>query len=275
MLGLSLHSWEDLMIFALAIVGAFGVVVGVATFAVVRLQRAEIADSKREFDQYKLEVAEKTAFLNNETERLQADNLALQTVLQQRRAGLFGVNEEPPAKRWFAGVERWAGTKVLIQVIPGDREAMNLAHEIAAVLSRFGWNTEEIDERRSGESLNLEEGLRVFSPSSYKAFDPENPAQQGFSKLNEARVALANALTKAGLGVGEYPVQSALMVVDFPPDSDAAKSGSGSKFNPQLDALYLQVGSRPVASTVEWIKRGRPDMLGNKPVPATEAQPHK
>jgi hypothetical protein len=73
MFGLSLHSWEDLMIFALAIVGAFGVVVGVATFAVVRLQRAEIASAKEEFDKYKIEAGEKVSAAETVGKMAQAD----------------------------------------------------------------------------------------------------------------------------------------------------------------------------------------------------------
>jgi hypothetical protein len=73
MFGLSLHSWEDLMIFALAIVGAFGVLVGVATFAVVRLQRAEIASSKEEFDKYKIEAGEKVSAAETVGKMAQAD----------------------------------------------------------------------------------------------------------------------------------------------------------------------------------------------------------
>ena len=55
-----------------------------------------------------------------------------------RHVGLFGFDQRPMAETWFAGFERWAGTKILIQVIPGDPEAQNLASEIAMVLLKFG-----------------------------------------------------------------------------------------------------------------------------------------
>jgi hypothetical protein len=53
MLGLSLHGWEDAMVVALVIAGAFALVAGVATWAVVKLQRIEISQSAYELDRYK------------------------------------------------------------------------------------------------------------------------------------------------------------------------------------------------------------------------------
>jgi hypothetical protein len=217
--------------------------------------------------------ARSIALLNNETEHLKSDNLALQTVLLPRHVGLFGLDEEPKAKISFSGFERFAGTKILIQVVPRDPEAQNLANEIAKVLSKFGWSPEFTTETRSGISLNLSEGLRVYSPGSYKAWDEHDPAQKVFSNLGNARVALANALTNAGLGVGEYPVPNGILIVDFPADSDAATSQYG-KFSPPLDGIYLQVGSRPVGATVAWIKQGRPDRLSN-PASAKPNTEHK
>jgi hypothetical protein len=55
-LGLSLHGWENAMVISLIIAGFFALIVGAATWAVVRLQRIELAESKRELDEYKLTV---------------------------------------------------------------------------------------------------------------------------------------------------------------------------------------------------------------------------
>jgi len=233
----------------------------VSTFVIVKttdIKEEHWAEDRRQSN-------ERIATLNNESARLTADNLALQTVLLPRHVGLLGINEEPKAKTWFAGFERWAGTKVLIQATPGDPEAKNLANEIAIVLSKFGWVPELIDEARSGVSLNLSEGISVMSPSSYKAWDPKNEEQQFFAKLGDAARSLAIALTNAGLGVGAYPVSGVhglIMVVDFPPGSDGEAHNPFRQFMPKLDGVYVQVGSRPVGATVAWIKSGRPDELG-------------
>jgi hypothetical protein len=233
------------------------------------------AQLERDAELARKETAEATARiaeLNNETEKLKGDNVALQTVMLPRHVGLIGFDQEPPAKKWFAGFEQWAGTKILIQVIPGDPEAQNLANEIAIVLSKFGWGPELIDEKRSGISLNLYEGLHVSSPGSYKVWDPADRSQQVFAMLGRAATALARALTSAGLGIGEYPVpgvRGSIIVVDFPPDSDAAKTQYG-RFDPSLDGVYLQVGARPIGLTMQWIRQGRPDSAG---VPAAGNRP--
>ncbi|MCP3399857.1 hypothetical protein [Bradyrhizobium sp. CCGB20] len=245
-----------------------------ATFVIV-----QTTDVKEEhWAEDRKHSSERIAELNNGTARLQADNLVLQTVLLPRHVGLIGLDQEPPAKKWFAGFERWAGTKLLIQVIQGDPEAQNLANEIAIVLSKFGWIPEFIDEKRSGVSLNLSEGLSVLSPSSHKAWDPKNEVQKTFAALGEAAISLARALTNAGLGVGSYPVvgaNGAAMVVDFPPESEGEAHNPFRNFSPRLDGVYLQVGSRPVGATMAWIKQGRPDILGNKAADAAPAEAHK
>jgi hypothetical protein len=199
-------------------------------------------------------------------------------VLLPRHAGLIGIDEEPRAKVWFAGFERWAGTKVLLQVVPGDPEAQNIANEIAQILMRFGWRPEFITEQRSGVSLNLSEGISVYSPGSYKSWDPKDESQQVFQKLGEAAISLARALTSAGLGVGPYPVSGVYglnIIVDFPPDSEGEQHNPFRNFSPPLDAVYLQIGSRPVSLTLQWIKRGRPDLPGNKAPNAAPAEPAK
>ena len=39
-------------------------------------------------------------------------------------------------------------------------------------------------------------------------------------------------------------------------------------FDPPLTGVYLQVGARPVALTVQWITHGRPDPMGKIPAAA-------
>jgi hypothetical protein len=117
-----------------------------------------------------------------------------------------------------------------------------------------------------------------MSPSSYKAWDPKNEAQKAFGTLSAAAISLARALTNAGLGVGSFPVNGtngAMIIVDFPPGSEGDTHNPFRHFSPQLDGVYLQVGSRPVASTMQWIRQGRPDQLGNKAAPAVPTDPAK
>src|SRR5262249_50296292 len=129
--------------------------------------------------------------------------------MSARHVGIIGLDERPRAEEWFAGIEQFPGTKLVIQVIPGDAEAQNLGNEIAmAVQLRGGWTGEFVDARRSHISLRLNEGVRLSSPSSTKAWDLDDAQQQEFARLAGARRTLAKALTLAGLGVGSYPVEN-------------------------------------------------------------------
>jgi hypothetical protein len=55
MLGLTLAGWEDFMVGSLMFAAIAAAVVGVSTWAVIRLHRQELAASKNELDSYKLE----------------------------------------------------------------------------------------------------------------------------------------------------------------------------------------------------------------------------
>jgi hypothetical protein len=123
---------------------------------------------------------ERIAELNNETERLKADNLALQTVLLPRHAGLIGLDRPPPAQEWFAGLEAFAGTEILIQVAR-DAEAQNLANEIAIILTKFGWKPQFIDEKRSYlDSSRIMDGVNVSYPTG-TPWTAEHPNQPWFA----------------------------------------------------------------------------------------------
>lgn len=78
--GLSLHGWEEVMRGSLAIVGVFGLLVGLATYFVVTLTREEAAESKRQFEEYRAEAAgevskanEHIAVLSTQGEQLRKD----------------------------------------------------------------------------------------------------------------------------------------------------------------------------------------------------------
>jgi hypothetical protein len=197
------------------------------------------------------------ASLNNETARLQADNLALQTVLLPRHIGLIGFDGPPMAKEWFAGIGTFAGTPALIQAALDDKEAQNLANEIAQVLHLFGWKPQRIDEKRS-RLPNIVDGVSV-SHQIGKSWTPETP-NEPWMTWARAGETLADALTKAGLAIGDRPVSRYGFLNERP-----RFPGTTPYFDPPLEGLFVQVGSRPVAEAVEWIRRGRPGVIGNLP----------
>jgi hypothetical protein len=60
-LGLDLHSWEQLMLLSLGVAGLIAIVVFITTASVVILQRHETAEANRELEEYKLSVEGKVA----------------------------------------------------------------------------------------------------------------------------------------------------------------------------------------------------------------------
>lgn len=110
--GLSLHGWEDIMRGSLAIVGVFGLLVGVSTFFVVRLQREEIAASN-----------ERVAELNNETARLEKVVAGRQFTTEQISSIAVALNS-------------FAGRKVYLSSYSGDAEGVRFALQIKMALEK-------------------------------------------------------------------------------------------------------------------------------------------
>lgn len=247
--GLSLHDWENWMIAFLIIAGLFALLAGVATWVVVQMQRVEIAESN-----------ERAARLGNETEQLKADNLALQTSMLPRNVGLIGINGPPPAQEWFSEILQFPGTVALIQSVD-EPEAMKLANELAIVLQSFGWKPQRIDNVRSKIwPSGIQDGINVSYPTG-KPWTAEEPTQPWFTWARAAE-ALANCLTKAGLGVGAFPVSR--FGFSNVPENITSEFGVPRipYFSPPLEGVYVQVGARPIAATIAWIKAGRPNAAG-------------
>jgi hypothetical protein len=68
MLGFSLHGWENAMVVFLIIAGFFALIAGAATWAVVRLQRIELAQSRAAFDRYKIDAAKDVAKVRSDAD---------------------------------------------------------------------------------------------------------------------------------------------------------------------------------------------------------------
>ncbi len=111
-LGLSLHGWEDVMRISLAIVGVAGLIVGLSTFFVVKLQREEIRLSN-----------ERIAAAELETARIKKE---------------FG----PRNLDWNAFVTALKGAaqvQLEILYVADDSDSMQLAQQIQLACSAAGW----------------------------------------------------------------------------------------------------------------------------------------
>jgi hypothetical protein len=140
--GLSLHGWEDLMRGSLLIVGVSGLIAGLSTWFVVKLQRAEIAQSALELTQYKSDAAVKVEEARNEgvkagekagnallrAEELRAANLLLEAQIAPRRL-------EPSQQQKIANaLVGFAGRNVAVVSYSLDVEGAVLCQQLMEVL---------------------------------------------------------------------------------------------------------------------------------------------
>ncbi|MGO8756338.1 MAG: hypothetical protein ACLQHK_14070 [Gallionellaceae bacterium] len=194
-------------------------------------------------------IRNETAQANERVEKLKAENIAWQKAMLPRYIGLIGIDGPPKAQEYFAGIDRFAGTPISIQVVAGDSEAQNLAIQVAQVLSMYGWLPKFVDEKRTNLlSQNIREGVQIYTRTSTEPYDASHPNKPEYV-WSHAATALARALTMAGLGVGDSPISATGTFAD-PKDTFP---GIPSLF-PDFQGILLLVGSRPVTETLMWIE---------------------
>ncbi|WP_338688914.1 hypothetical protein [Bradyrhizobium sp. 26S5] len=146
MLGLSLHGWENAMVVFLIIAGLFALVAGVATWAVVRLQRVELARSETELQEYKLQTSKEIAESAKQTEQAKAsaaeayrkaelerlERLKLEAIVAPRSLGV--AQQQTLAAAWRS----LAGKRVSVTSYSLDGEGAGLASQIMAALKSAG-----------------------------------------------------------------------------------------------------------------------------------------
>ena len=154
MLGLSLHGWENAMVIFLIVAGFFALIAGAATWAVVRLQRIELAKSQKELNEYKLTVEEKVAeaktkgieagkmagdallraaALEKEAAELKAANLALEAQVQPRR--LSGDN----SAKLSAALAKMQPLPIAIVSRLFDPEGADFADDLSNAFDKARW----------------------------------------------------------------------------------------------------------------------------------------
>ena len=189
MLGLSLHTWEDLMVASLVIAAFAAAFVGITTFAVVRLQRLELAASKDEFDRYKLdagveiakasegaakaseraeEASARAAEANEKAERELLARLKLEEKLAPRR---LDTNARSGLQ---SSLKHVAGRRVRVESYRLDIEAQLLAEQIKDALTSVmlveDWIGSEEPAKHFAKGINITGGDKELVAALVKAF---------------------------------------------------------------------------------------------------------
>jgi hypothetical protein len=210
MLGLTLHGWENAMVGALVIAGFFAIVATAATWAVVRLQRNEIAYSKDEIDRYRLKTAKEISLANA---RAAEAELALEKFRAPRKL------EETQVTRIISAAARFSGTPFDVSVNL-EAEPQSFAVQIGSVLESAGWVWRNRN-NTPGRTIKVgshEAGLLNGGPPLGLEIDFSRTADWSAPLL-----ALGNALQAEG----------------FQPTMNRATDNSASP-----DALHIYVGSK-------------------------------
>jgi len=135
--------------------------------------------------------SERIAELNNQTERLKAENLELQRIMQPRRLPTGGGPEFEPK---YKDLEQFAGMKAVVFVVP-DFGAQLLASDLANVLRNAHWQLE--DEPRI--DTRAFDGISIYSGIHTEEIPPKPDAAPP-DKAWRAGEALARLMAAWGLG---------------------------------------------------------------------------
>lgn len=165
MLGLSLHGWENAMVVSLIIAGFFALIAGAATWAVIRLQRIELAGSKMEFDSYKLDTAKHIADANAAGDAARAEAAKANKSAEDEKFARVKLEAKLAPRRldtpqWQAiraALISFAGKTVRIESYGLDAEAAILGFQLRDAFKSANLNVDEtgLMTRASGGSIAL------------------------------------------------------------------------------------------------------------------------
>lgn len=187
MLGLGLDAWNNIVVAALAFGAVAAIVIGVATYAVVRLQKADAEAAAVEFERYKL-ATEKTISEAN----ARAEEAKLET---ERLKKEVAWRELPPgiAAKLVAELSKEPGEIAIVWLV-GDPESAEYSSHFANVFRNAGWQIEIVGRTFLGppEGLYVEHG-KLWNPS-----------------IDEAVKRLRKTLGDAGIAIqpGNAPVEA-------------------------------------------------------------------
>lgn len=233
-LGLDLHSWEQLMLLSLGVAGLIAVAVFVTTASVVILQRHETAEAKRELDAYKLDAGKKIAASAAVGETAKADAAEANAAAERAKAEAAKANLElarikaPRAlnsaqqTNLTAEMRPYSKTPVVFGVFQ-EPEALALLDQLSKVLTSAGWIEEEW---KSGGDIVLTRS------------NPHPPA--GFTSVTGVYV---QADASHGSDFGPIVAKLAKLLSDAGIDTTPEVGRMGPNTN--NDAIKILIGQKP------------------------------
>jgi hypothetical protein len=244
MLGLDLHSWEQLMLLSLGLAGLIALAVFITTASVVILTRHESAETKREYATYKLTVDGKVADAKSEGIKAgrdagnallraaelekQAEQLRKDTAEANARAAEAKLELErfkqprtltiEQQDRISSKLRPFAGQEFILSVAPHP-ESFDFLLILESIVTKAGWvrgkPVTPVNAYSGKADLNFEYGVLIqMAPSQVQRLTPAVGAlvyalkDEGALSKDEARIVpeLENKTTAIQITVGFKPL---------------------------------------------------------------------
>lgn len=182
------------------------------------------------------------ALLNDETARLNAENLVTEKNIQPREFPIYGHNSD--AAQLNAELEKYLGTKVWVQTVP-DFESERLTVSLMGLFRAVHWNASAVGPSETGIGmLAIEDGVRIVVKYPYDKFPP--PAGAPPNKLLNAADLFWKRL-KMELGDNFFSVHIEYLSLPMP-DGKRAPSPEAEKLPD--DTMLILVGMKPVPALI-------------------------
>jgi len=184
-----------------------------------------------------------TSLLKFAAESLRGDNLALEKIIQPRRALAVPGDKGKTLLPLIREFDQAAGTPVFIQVVP-DFEAQVLANDIAFVLGGHHWQLEFVTESRTHVSPMAAGGMGVeiwtWQPKEKPPTALTTPEARGWA----AGETLSKYLELLELDAPHFDCDPSQ-----PTNFDTAPLGAAAPlaFGPPRDAVVVYIGMKPVS----------------------------
>ena len=156
---------------SLLVVGVAGLIAGLSTWFVVRLQRAEISESKAEFEKYKQDSDERISLADArgaEANRIAEGERLARLKLEKEMA--WRTLDQEQRTKLVEAAKPFRGQVFDIITYQDDPEAKNFANIIAYALIDAGW---QLEPPSGFLAFQIELGVRFeIAPSKEREFAP-------------------------------------------------------------------------------------------------------
>jgi hypothetical protein len=250
--GWSLSVWEGVFFWvtaSAAVLGGLGLAAAFSS-AIIGYKISDVVTR---------ESNERIAEAHRQTERLRADNLETEKIIQPREFPIYGQNND--AESITKELKAFAGTKVWIQSVP-DFEASRLTVSLSGLFEAVGWNVSTVGPSETGVGpLAIMEGVTVLLRYPYDKFPP--PENASPDRLQSAAEVLVRRLQmNSALGSNFFSIHWEFLTL--PPPNGASVTMPPPRARVTNDTMLVLVGLKPIGALISEKNAKAPSQQHNK-----------